>query len=87
MSSQVKDLKLTDTVFDDATDIINDAAETVDSTWSSDKVSSELENKLSWSRGNTASRPATLGATDGWAYYDTDTGGWVFWTGTKWSDQ
>lgn len=89
MSTQVKDLKLSDTVFDSATDIINDAAETTTSTWSSDKVSTELGNKLTVSSGTTANRPATLGAGDAglYGYYDTDTGGFVIWTGTKWTDQ
>ena len=89
MSTQVKDLKLTDTIFNSAADIIDDTAETTTSTYSSDKISTELGSKLTVSSGNTAGRPSTLGAGDAglYGYYDTDTGGFVIWTGSKWTDQ
>lgn len=89
MSAQVKDLKLTDTIFNSVADVIDDTSETTSSTWSSDKVSTELGNKLTVSSGTTANRPSTLGAGDAglYGYYDTDTGGFVIWTGTKWTDQ
>ena len=39
--------------------------------------------------GTTAERPSTLVAADAgkYLYYDTDTQGFVVWTGSKWSDE
>ena len=52
-------------------------------------LSTETSDKMIVSSGNTASRPSTLTASDAglYGYYDTTTGGFVVWTGTKWTDQ